>query len=76
MFPVCDDGVKELEYNLLRLRASGQVESRYYCEINIFVTGVGKEKLVGPSICVVCFHDALLNVWRCILLYCSLGIKC
>ena len=35
----------ELQYSLLRLRASGQVEQKYYCEINIFVTGVGKERV-------------------------------
>jgi hypothetical protein len=40
----------ELEYNLLRLRATGQVENKYYCEINIFVTGVGKTKQVRHAL--------------------------
>lgn len=47
----------ELQFNLLKLRANGQVESkyvvfillssrkqRYYCEINIFVTAAPKEE--------------------------------
>jgi len=33
----------EMEYNLLKLRSTGQVEPRYYCEINIFVTAAGKD---------------------------------
>lgn len=36
--------VVELQYHLLKLRSTRQVESKYYCEINIFVTATPKEE--------------------------------
>ncbi len=34
----------DVSYELKRARLTGQIERRYYCEINIFITGVEKEK--------------------------------
>lgn len=35
----------ELSYELKKGKASNQIERRYYCEINIYVTGVSKKPL-------------------------------
>lgn len=39
----------ELSYELKRARAANQIERRYYCEINIFVTGVEKGAKIVPQ---------------------------
>ena len=37
----------DLQYELKKGRESGQITSKYYCEINIFVTGVEKTPKVS-----------------------------
>jgi hypothetical protein len=39
----------ELSYDLKRSRAANQIERRYYCEINIYVTGVEKGVTKDPQ---------------------------
>lgn len=40
----------DLQFELHKSRSSNQVTSRYYCEINIYVTGVSKTPLVVSSL--------------------------
>lgn len=40
----------EISFELKRARMANQIERRYYCEINIYVTGVEKEKKIAQPL--------------------------
>lgn len=40
----------EIEYNLMKSRETKQVEPKYFCEINIYVTAAAKEPLPVPQL--------------------------
>ncbi len=40
----------EMQYSLKRSRINGQIENRYYCEINIYVTAVEKKPIELPPL--------------------------
>ena len=40
--------IVELSYDMKRARETKQIESTYYCEINIYVTAAPKSATAGP----------------------------